>query len=100
MRIRPFQTVYNVVVAQNVNLNAWHGARDFANSSNFSEFLTTKNDYAEYGGEYFKENFASNKYFATPEPVALNEPTQTSIEADSTNNGDNNDLSVKMDEEI
>lgn len=79
MQIRPFQTAYNVVVAQNVNLDAWYGAREFANSDNFSEYLTTKNDYMEYGGEYMKEHYASNKYCPTPA-----EPSQP-METDSTN---------------
>lgn len=94
MQIRPFKTVYKIVAAKNVYLNAWHGARDFANSSDFNQHLTTKNDYLEYGGEYFKEHYASNKYF--PTPVVLNEPT---TEADNSNNPDNIDTS-KLDEDI
>lgn len=78
MQIRPFQAVYNIVVAKDVNSNAWHGARDLANSNSFSEYLISKNDYLEYGGEYIKEHYASNKYFPTP--------SQTSIEPDITNN--------------
>lgn len=85
MEIRPFQTVFNVVIADNVNISAWHGAKEFANLSNFNEYLTTKNDYMEYGGEYFKEHYASNKYFSTP--VVLNEPGQTSMDVDVANNG-------------
>lgn len=95
MQIRPFQSKYNVVLAQNINLDAWHGARDLANSSNFNEYLTTKNDYLEYGGEYFKEHYASNKYFATP--VAIDEPSQTSTEVDGTNNGS---PTMRMEEEV
>lgn len=95
LQIRPFQTAYNVVVASNVNLNAWHGARDLANSNQFKEFSITRTDYAEYGGEYLKEHYASNRYFSTP--TALNEPNQTSTEA---NNMDNNEPSIKMDDDI
>lgn len=98
MQIRPFQTVYKVNAAKMVNLNAWHGAKDLANSSNFKEYLITKNDYTEYGGEYLKEHYASNRYF--PTPAALSEPSQTSTEADSTNNIENNENSMKMDEEV
>lgn len=98
MQIRPFQTAYNVVAAKNLNLNAWHGARDLAISSNFKEYLTTKNDYLEYGGEYLKEHYASNRYFSTP--ITLNEPSQASTEADSTNNTENSDPSMKMDDEM
>lgn len=98
MQIRPFQTLYNVVIAKDVNLNAWHGAKDFANSNDFNERLTKKSDYLEYGGEYFNEHYASNKYFSTP--VVLNEPIQT-VEAENSNNLDNDDTSlIKMDEEI
>lgn len=82
MQIRPFQTYYNVIEASNANLNAWHGAKDFANSSNFEKYLTTKNDFLEYGGEYFKEHYASNKFCSTP----------ILLEADSSNNE-----SMKMD---
>lgn len=99
MQIRPFQSAYNIVIAQNVHLNAWHGARDFANSSNFNDYLTTKSDYSEYGGEYFKEHYASNKYF--PTPAVINEPSQTSAEADSANNTENpGSPSIKMEEEV
>lgn len=83
MQIRPFQTMYNVVIAKNVNLDAWHGAKLIANSNNFADCLTTRNDYLEYGGEYFKEHYASNKFFATP--IVLNETSQTSNEPDGTN---------------
>lgn len=99
MQIRPFQSKYNVVIAPNVNLNAWHGARDFANSPNFTDYLTTKSDYAECGGEYLKEHYASNKYF--PTPVAIDEPSQTSNEADNANNIDNpGSPTNKMEDEV
>lgn len=94
-QIRPFQSAYNVVVAKNVNLNAWHGAKDLANSNQFKEFSITRNDYAEYGAEYLREHYASNRYFSTP--TALNEPNQAATDA---NNVDNNDSNMKMDEDI
>ncbi|XP_031622283.1 actin-related protein 5 [Contarinia nasturtii] len=86
MQIRPFQTAYNVVVAKNVNLDAWCGAQQFANSNNFKEFLTTKSDYMEFGGEYIKEHYASNKYCPTPA-----EPNQC-IETDNTSNIQTSDV--------
>lgn len=95
LQIRPFQSVYNVVVANNVNLNAWHGARDLANSAQFKDISITRNDYTEYGGEYLKEHYASNRYF--PTPTALNEPNQATTDA---NNLDNNDSNMKMDDDI
>lgn len=95
LQIRPFQTSYNVIAANDVNLNAWHGAKDLANSNQFNEFLITRNDYTEYGGEYLKEHYASNRYF--PTPTALNEPNQVSTEA---NNIDNNDSNIKISDDI
>lgn len=96
LQIRPFQTAYNIVVANNVNLNAWHGAKDLANSNQFKEFSITRNEYTEYGGEYLKEHYASNRYFATPTQL-LNEPNQASTDA---NNIDNNDSNMKLDDDI
>lgn len=95
LQIRPFQSVHNVVAANNVNLNAWHGAKDLANSTQFKEISITRNDYTEYGGEYLKEHYASNRYF--PTPTALNEPNQAATDA---NNLDNNDSNMKMDDDI
>lgn len=66
MSIRPFQTPYKVNVAKNSSLDAWNGARDMATTSDFPQYLTTRNDYLEFGGEYFREHFASNRYFPTP----------------------------------
>lgn len=99
MQIRPFQSVYNVIIAKNVNLNAWHGAKDLANSCHFKEYLITKTEYTEYGGEYLKEHYASNRYF--PTPAVLSEPNQPTTEVDNTNNTENNEnVSIKMDEEL
>lgn len=95
LQIRPFQTKYNIVVANNVNLNAWHGAKDMANSNQFKEFSITRNNYTEYGGEYLKEHYASNRYFSTP--TALNEPNLTATEANTI---DNNDSNMKIDDDI
>lgn len=82
-------------MANNVNSNAWHGAKDLANSNQFKEFSITRNDYTEFGGEYLKEHYASNRYF--PTPTALNEPNPTSTD---TSNMDNADSNMKMDDDI
>lgn len=80
MSIRPFQTSYKVIVAGQSGLDAWNGARDMANVTDFQQYLTTKNDYLEFGGEYFREHFASNRYFPTPAAtVASATATDTSL---------------------
>lgn len=66
MSIRPFQTPYKVILAENSTLDAWNGARDMATAADFQQYLTTRNDYLEFGGECFREHFASNRYFSTP----------------------------------
>lgn len=87
MEIRPFQSTYNINLASNPNFDAWQGAKDFANSTEFKNSELTKNDYLEFGGEYLKEHYASNQYFPTPAPI-VTEPTQMPIETenDTTNN--------------
>lgn len=77
MAIRPFHTPFQVNVARQSALDAWNGAKDFANSSTFQQCVTTKHDYAEYGSEYFREHFASNRYYPTPSTAVS---TNTSID--------------------
>lgn len=92
--IRPFQTSFNVVIADDPSLDAWTSARAFANSDNFDQFTTTKADFQEYGGEYFKEHFASNRYF--PTPAALDPMTVAAQTIPQTLN----ETSEKIEEEI
>lgn len=89
MEIRPFNSSYKVNVAANVSQNGWHGAKDYANSSDFSKYLTTKADYMEYGGEYFKEHLTSNRYCPTPAPIVLNEPIPTNNDTSNASNSEN-----------
>lgn len=78
LQMRPFKSKFQVNIAKNTNLNAWHGARDFAQSDSLPEFLISRKDYEEKGGEYFKVHSASNLYFPSPDPlpqaVAPSEP--------------------------
>lgn len=69
--MRPFQTPHKIIKSQSVNLDAWYGARNFATSNNLPTFLTTKQDYDEKGGEYFRDHFSSNQYYATPAPTII-----------------------------
>ncbi|CAH8448297.1 unnamed protein product [Schistosoma turkestanicum] len=52
-----------VIVAANPHLDAWHGARHFANSSHTEEYYTTKQMYEEYGSYYFKDHPLGNRYW-------------------------------------
>lgn len=67
MEMRPFQSTFAVKIAKDPSLDAWNGARKFATTgNNLQKYQITKEEYSEMGGEYVKEYFASNKYFATP----------------------------------
>lgn len=96
-QIRPFQSGYCVVAAENTHLNGWHGARDLARSNDFDKYLTTKNDYLEYGGEYIREHYASNRYFPTPAPIVI-QTSENSGSQDDQNGIPNK--SMKLDDEI
>ena len=54
LAMRPFQSTFNVSMAQNPELDAWFGAKEMA-----TEILAsgvTKQEYEEMGGSYLKEN--------------------------------------------
>ncbi|XP_063984211.1 actin-related protein 5 [Diachasmimorpha longicaudata] len=67
--IRPFATSFRISIAGNTALDAWYGARDFGLSDSLPEYLVTRQEYEEMGGEYVKEHSASNLYFTSPEPL-------------------------------
>lgn len=84
MEIRPFHSEFNITLAPNPSLDAWQSARHFANAPSFDQFVTTKNDYLEFGGEYLKEHISSNRYFPTPAPIESIIPSsQTSVTSTS-----------------
>lgn len=64
--VRPFQSYCNVNILNDLNLAAWHGIKKWANQPNFKEYLITKEDYNEMGGEYFKQHLASNLFYPMP----------------------------------
>ncbi|XP_055917428.1 actin-related protein 5 [Eupeodes corollae] len=76
LEMRPFQSPHNIFMADSASLDAWFGARDIARSEKLGEFLTTKYDYEEMGGEYFKEHPTSNYFFNTPAPVVSETPNE------------------------
>lgn len=68
--IRPFQSKFHIRISKDPSLSAWNGACEFARQPNFkNDFLITKEDYTEKGGEYLKEHSASNVYCASPAPL-------------------------------
>lgn len=69
LEMLPFKMPFNISIAEYPDLDAWLGARDFASSENFSEYLTTRQDYNEKGSEFFRSHKASNYYYPTPDPI-------------------------------
>lgn len=69
--MRPFQTPHQIFLAKQPNSGAWSGAHQFAQDPDISKYLTTKQDYTENGGEYFREHAASNLFFQTPAPIVV-----------------------------
>lgn len=98
-QIRPYQTVFKIIQTSNTHVDAWQGARNFANSPKFKSSATTKADYMEHGSEYFKENYASNRYFPTPAPIVTVE--QINMQTDDNTAMSNNDSNqAKLDENV
>jgi len=58
--MRPFQSTLKISMASDVILDAWKGARDWAVSSESTNYSVTLSDYNEKGKDYLKEHFASN----------------------------------------
>lgn len=77
--MRPFQTNHSIIMAHITELDAWNGARVFADSPNIGNYLISRNEYNEYGGEYLKEHDASNRFFRTP-PIITTEVVPTKSE--------------------
>lgn len=69
--MRPFQSPHKIFTSSNASLDAWYGAKDIANYEDFENYLTTKSDYNEKGGEYLREHPCSNKYHQTPAPIVV-----------------------------
>ncbi|GAB0087989.1 Actin-related protein 5 [Sergentomyia squamirostris] len=67
LEMRPFQTPHKITLANNPTLDAWLGACGFTKDTEiFTKASVSKKEYDEFGGEYFKEHSAGNKYFPTP----------------------------------
>uniref|UniRef100_A0A8D8THR6 Actin-related protein 5 n=1 Tax=Cacopsylla melanoneura TaxID=428564 RepID=A0A8D8THR6_9HEMI len=71
---RPFQSHFSVSLAENPELDAWSGARQFALAENFLDFAISQADYQEKGGEFFRVHPCSNKFEPYPLVISLDEP--------------------------
>ncbi|XP_011506105.1 PREDICTED: actin-related protein 5 isoform X2 [Ceratosolen solmsi marchali] len=69
--MRPFRSNFQVNIAKNTSLDAWYGARDFALSGSLPEYLVSRKDYEEKGGEYLKVHSVSNVYTPSPDPLPM-----------------------------
>ena len=67
-RFENSSNLFTHVYPGNPVLDAWYGARKWARtlSNNLRTVSVTREEYDEKGGEYLKENFASNLYVPTP----------------------------------
>ncbi|XP_075238261.1 actin-related protein 5 isoform X2 [Lycorma delicatula] len=83
MEMRPFKSEFNVRIISEAALDAWLGAREFAECDEFSKGLITRQDYLDKGGEYLKEHCCSNIY--TPSPVPLVSADNVIIQNTSVN---------------
>ncbi|KAI5704017.1 hypothetical protein M8J75_001135 [Diaphorina citri] len=79
---RPFQSHFSVSLAENPELDAWSGARQFSLSENFHDFAVTQSDYQEKGGEFFRVHPCSNKFEPYPLVISLDDPIITNAEGD------------------
>jgi len=58
--LRPFQSHFTVTRAEDCILDAWRGARAFANHVDFQKMSISKSDYEEKGSDYFAKHWCSN----------------------------------------
>lgn len=86
LMMRPFGSTFHVSVAENPVLDAWHGASDWALQNwEVDEGWITRKEYEEMGGEYLKENAASNRHVAIrlPKPLPRTAVASSSQEMES-----------------
>ncbi|KAM9296515.1 actin-related protein 5 [Gastrophryne carolinensis] len=91
LMMRPFGSTFQVSLASNPVLDAWHGASDWAlQNLEASEGWISRKDYEEMGGEYISEHVASNCYTAIrlpkPAPRTTVAPSIQEMESSSQMN--------------
>ena len=75
--MRPFQSTFRVRTAENPVVDAWYGARRWANSEDYQLGCISREDYQEKGAEYLREHLYSNRYF--PTPVVYKPPSHSEV---------------------
>ncbi|KAM4623260.1 actin-related protein 5 [Discoglossus pictus] len=86
LQMRPFQSTFQVSLASNPVLDAWHGASNWAlQNLESEEGWISRREYEEMGGEYLKEHAASNCFSSIhlPKPAARNAAPPQSNETES-----------------
>ncbi|KOC60709.1 Actin-related protein 5 [Habropoda laboriosa] len=76
--MRPFGSNFQINIAKNTSIDAWYGARDFGLNGNLPEYLVSKKEYEDKGGEYLKEHSTSNTYTRSPDPLPTVQTPTTS----------------------
>lgn len=70
LEMRPFQSTFNITIANDPSMSAWLGAKKFAsNNENLQNYQITRSEYDEKGGEIIKDFYASNIYYQTAQFV-------------------------------
>ena len=66
-QMRPFKSCFNVSIAKNPSVDAWNGAKKFANiPCNDPKAFISRKKYDEMGPDYLSEHFCSNLFTPTP----------------------------------
>ena len=63
---RPFKSTFDLCLADDPSLDAWHGARSWA-ERHLASHSITRADYEEKGTGYLREHTAANHYAALPD---------------------------------
>ncbi|KAG8452370.1 hypothetical protein GDO86_004247, partial [Hymenochirus boettgeri] len=90
LQMRPFGSTFQVSLASNPVLDAWHGASSWGlQNAECEEGWVSRKDYEEMGGEYLKEHVASNCFadIHLPKPTFRSSapPVIQETESDSLN---------------
>ncbi|TRY79138.1 hypothetical protein TCAL_09044 [Tigriopus californicus] len=81
--MRPFQSAFEVRVADHPAFDAWTGAakfvQDHKKSGTMDQVFMSKAEYQENGTEYFKCHSCSNAFTKTPDEIFAEQPTYNVI---------------------
>lgn len=70
LAMRPFESKFNIQLAETPVIDAWKGARKWALvDDNLKKYSITRSEYQEKGGDYLKDHMCSNHYVILNSPV-------------------------------